>query len=204
MWDKVDWEDIGFDKDDMVFCLGWHFSDKNVFSVDALERMTKYEQKIEINPTTIIKAIKESIKYCANHILFWISIIVILLAFIFNKKKRMETIGVLTIMLLETYYLVFNNRYPDRVGIIAWVAAISISIYYFALGYNGDQKHKKYIAVVITAISVFVSLCDGHLFESKRVKREINNPKDFSNFIQNVDNTKNEDLFLINYTNPVL
>ncbi len=204
MWDKVDWEDIGFDQEDMVFCLGWHFSDKNVFSVDSLKRMTKYEHKIEINPGSLIKAGKESFKYCASHILFWISFITILLAFIFNKKKRVETIGVLVIMLLETYYLVLNNRYPDRVGIIAWVAAFAISIYYFAAGYNSDKKYNKYIAAVLLIASLIITVSDGHLAKSKRFVSELNNPKDFSDFIQNVDNIKSEDLFLINYTNPIL
>lgn len=205
IWDSVDWDDIGFDSDDMVFALGWHFSDKNVFSVDALERMTKYEQKPEVSLHNLKEAIKNSVKYCMTHVLFWTAVLVLLLAFVINISKRWEIAFTTLLMLMETYYLVFNNRYPDRVGIIPWVVALSIGLYYFACGYNDNlYKRKKAMTIGFIAGAFVLSLSDRHLLSSEKIDVNLSDSTAFTTFLDTIDPSDNADLFLINYTTPIL
>ena len=202
IWGNIDWDYVGFDEEDMLFLTGWHFADTNVFSDEALERLCEYEQHITFSIEYFVQVIKETLYNCLAHSVFIVAFFICVIAFIVCKNYRIEILAIVILMGVESLYLVYNNRYPDRVALIPWVMCAVFILYILCktVTYSFGRNRSGYIVLVLMNLVMLYAIATNYNLYISEWDSQDKDINDYVTFIADIDTTDSDDLYIENYT----
>lgn len=159
------YQGIGYDYVDVRMLSSWHSADSEVFSAENLKEIVQNKAEKEYSYVNIKQSLKKTYEeVIKDNDMFVVIVLLTLVCGVIDRKKLFLLIPNFLLLILELFYLVFGERYPERATLLVFMYAFAVLIYVFPP--KEELKKVKYGLVTVTLlIFVVVGLYNNNFKE---------------------------------------